>query len=326
MLLLPDGREQEIARHGSPSLLEWKRLLGIRTGSRIQALVAELMSIRPESLRVEALRMLRPHILVITNVRRDHLAQMGQTRQHIARGFAACVPKKACVIVPDGEFAMLFERRAEEAGSRVIKVSSASLLGLEEEWGVREFPENIRLALAVADVLEVGRETALRGMRRARPDFGHLQVWRADLGYPLLSWYLVSAFAANDPDSTRMILSRFHAKGFLQERRVVGLLNLRADRGDRTRQWLESLEAGEFPEFHELVFVGDQALLAQKRLRRRAEGTAVLFFKNKSPDQIMAALAAEGDQETVLFGMGNMGGMGRKLVEYWQRIGEPYGL
>ena len=38
----------------------------------------------------------------------------------------------------------------------------------------------------------------------------------------------------------------------------------------------------------------------------------------------MEEIAEKVNAEAVLIGMGNMGGFGKELVEYWEKIGKPY--
>ncbi|MGB7296420.1 MAG: poly-gamma-glutamate synthase PgsB, partial [Candidatus Aminicenantales bacterium] len=65
VLILPDGREEEIIRRGLPAILEQKKVLKTAAGVGSWALVTELMSIRPENLAVESRRLFRPHILIV---------------------------------------------------------------------------------------------------------------------------------------------------------------------------------------------------------------------------------------------------------------------
>jgi len=79
-VLLPDGTEREVRRRGLPSVLEQKRI--VRTAARLgaQVLVTEMMSIGEECLSTESRRLIRPDILVLTNVRLDHLDLMCRSR------------------------------------------------------------------------------------------------------------------------------------------------------------------------------------------------------------------------------------------------------
>jgi len=318
VVIFPDGEEMELRRSGKPTILEQKKVVRMARAARAEALVVEMMSIRPETLAAESRMILRPRLLAVTNVRLDHLDDMGRTKDEIAASLSAAIPSGGTVIVPEEEWYPAFQDAADARRSRVVKIPplSSGRAGLE-------FPENIRLALALTDLLGIPWETALRGMTKARADFGGLKVWRA-LPEPLKEeWYLVSAFAANEPESTAKVLARVREICPRMPEGLIGLVNLREDRGDRTGQWLDALRAGFFEAFEELIFIGDHArALARRKPAAPSAHLRISAWPSWKPDRIMDRIfAAENGGRTVI-GMGNMGGLGGKLVDYWARIGE----
>ncbi len=327
VIIFPDGEEKEIRRRGSPSILEGKRLLKLGAKLDVNALVTELMSIQPECSYVESTQLFNPHILVITNIRLDHIAQMGSSKQEIACCFASLFPEKGTVFVPQEEFSPVFEKAAKAMSARLIQVDRQSFQEYtrrsEEEILPYEFEENIRLVFALAEFLKMDREIVLQGLKKVRPDFGHWKMWTMNVGVPSQHWNLVSCFAANDPDSTRRVLSRLMKKKSLEEKEKVGLLNLRRDRGDRTIQWLRSLEENSFPEFRKIFLTGEHASAFKKRLKRSNEIESFIL-KSRAPERILEEISEIVKAEAVLIGMGNMGGAGKGLVEYWEKRGKPY--
>ncbi len=326
VIIFPDGEEREIHRRGSPSILEGKRLLKFGAELKVDALVSELMSIHPECSFFESVQMHNPHILVVTNVRLDHIAQMGSTRQDIARCFASSFPENGIVFVLKEEFYSVFEKSAQGLNTRIVKVDRNFLHGYSGSYAERlhhEFEENIRIVFAMAEHLKIDKEIVLRGLKKVQPDFGSFKMWTVDVGMPSQRWILVNGFAANDPDSTRRVLSRLVKKDFLKEKNVVGLLNLRRDRGDRTIQWLKSLGENTFPEFRKIFLIGEHASAFKKRLKRLA-GMETFVLKSRPPKGILEEISKSVGAETVLVGMGNMGGAGRELIEEWENRGKPY--
>jgi len=326
VIILPDSEEKDIWRRGLPSILEGKKLLKLGAEFKAQVLVAELMSIYPESSHVEAAQIFSPQILVITNVRLDHLAQMGSSRQDIARCFTASFPERGTIFVLQEELFPVFEEAAGRLDTRLVQVGKDSFeeyFGAKKEYHPFEFEENIRLALAVAEHLKIEREALSRGLERVTPDFGSLKVWTTQLGEPSRQWHLVSLFAANDPDSTRCALSRLAGQKPFDVLEKVGILNLRRDRGDRTIQWLQALNEGLFPEFRKIFVVGEQAPAFRTRWRSSAE-TELHVLKLQPPPGIMEKITRAVSEDAVLVGMGNMGGVGKELVEYWENTGRPY--
>jgi poly-gamma-glutamate synthase PgsB/CapB len=325
VIILPDGKEEEIVRTGFPSVLEEKRILrrGVKLGA--PALVAELMSIRPESAAVES-RLLLPRLLVITNVRLDHREEMGWSKPEVAASLASAIPENATVFLPEEEVRPEFQVRAIKARSRIIPVKRREP-GEPDSPGKMSsllyFEENLRLALAVTGHLGIPDDVALEGMARAEPDFGALKVWEAALGTPPCPWYLVSAFAANEPESTALILARMRSLLSARARRLLGILNFRQDRGDRTLQWIKAWEQGYFRDFSRLYFTG-VPVRALKRLMRSNSLPALVPLGARSPAAAMRRVVQAEDGGAVLVGMGNMDGLGAELVDSWARLGKRY--
>jgi poly-gamma-glutamate synthase PgsB/CapB len=314
-LILPDGREKELIRRGPPTVLEQKKVLKIAADLGVRALVTEMMSIRPEYLAVESGRFLRPHILVVTNVRLDHREEMGWTKPEIARSLASAIPPKAAVFVPEGEGYPDFETAAASSRAEIIRVETDGVSSF--------FEEDRRLAEAVAAHLAVPSETARRGFALARPDFGSFQAWQADLGSPPAPWILMSGFAANEPESSSLVLTAFREKVARGERPLIGLLNFRPDRGDRTRQWLDAQKKDFFAGFKRVYVVGAHGHAL--RLQRRAGGARVFTpLYGRSASAITEKIVSLEGGASVLVGLGNIGGIGGALVEHWQKIGRSY--
>lgn len=318
MLIFPDGREKEIRRAGLPSILEQKRVLRWAARLGADALVVEMMSIRAETLGAESRRILRPRILGITNVRLDHLDDMGRTKAAIAAAMSSAVPEDGIVFLPAADDDPSFRRAAEERGSTVRIVRGD---GAPEGFPKLEFAENLRLALAISEEMGVERAAALRGMTAAAPDFGGVKIWT--LREARAAFACLSLFAANEPESTRAALTEALGRLAVSPAALVGLLNLRADRGDRTRQWLDALENGFFGDFDRLVFIGDHAR-ALGRIERwsRRPRPIVSALVSRNPEAIMAGIRPFLVNGSAVVGLGNMGGVGEALVEHWARLGE----
>jgi poly-gamma-glutamate synthase PgsB/CapB len=330
VLILPDGTEREVERPGPASILEQKRLVRLGAELGAEALVAELMAVRPENLAAESRGILKPGLLVVTNVRLDHLEDQGPTAEAVARSLAASFGPGMTVLIPEDEILSAFREAARASGASLVAVPAAAAesLGAAGVPGALEFEVNLRLAAAVATRLNVEAGAASRGMAKARPDFGSLMIWRTASVDPGRDRLLVSAFAANDPDSTRRVLDGLAARGLFDDRGRIGLLNLREDRGDRTLQWLSAVGSGLLDDFDGLVLVGPPARAAHGRLTRRRGSRArpgLSFSARRDPAGLMAALpAAPGGRGDIVIGLGNMGGLGEALVEHWRTIGEPH--
>jgi len=324
-IILADGTEKEIARRGLPSLLEGRKLIELAVRERAQILVAEMMSICPESMATESIRIFAPHIMVITNVRSDHREQWGDSKAGIAGCFAAAVPSGSNLFIPEEEMYPVFRNIT---ASRAIKLNPVpeEILSDSRPGSDCEFAQNIRLAVAVSRHLEVAEDTIVSGLQKVNPDFGSLQVWRTNSEGGSRNWYFVSGFAANDPESTCQVLGNLQLLLPLAGKKLIGLLNLRWDRADRTRQWLDAIACNSVPEFDILALVGGHARAAARWLARHQLQKQVIVLKNVSAENILQSLRPYAPDEAVVLGMGNMGGAGEKLVSLFREIGESYVL
>jgi poly-gamma-glutamate synthase PgsB/CapB len=329
-LIFPDGTEREVRRRGLPSVLEQKRI--VRTAARLGArvLVMEMMSIREECLSAESRRLIRPDILVLTNVRLDHLDLMGRSREEIATCLASAFPARGTVILPEEEFFPIFEQKRRAIGTKLILARKNAYGNMDPKTALphEEFEANVRLALEAARVLGVGDETALRGMAKAAPDFGALRIWDAPgtAAGPVMSF--VNAFAVNDPGSSREALDRIMDRPSLSGRPFIGLLNLREDRGDRTVQWAEALEMGDFDRLTRIAVIGGQARAFGRRLKKRAgwPEDRLVVLKERTPAGVFRNLFRLVAGPAVVIGLGNIGGLGKGIVEYWERTGTAHGV
>ncbi len=328
VLILPDGSEVPVKRRGGARIIEQAKFLRLGAELGVRALVAELMSIQPECGRIESRRILNPHILAVTNVRLDHREEMGWTKEEIAASLASSIPPRATVVIPNAEFRKEFAAVAEQVGAKIIRVPRRNPGFNRDGSGVLPsdfFPEHVDLALAVAEILGIDERPARTGLVKAKPDFGALKAWEASLGDPPVPWLLVSAFAANEPESTERIIQQLRKRPGIPERPLVGLLVFRPDRGDRTRQWIEALDGGFFSGFARVYFSGAHLnTLAMRKRRKRFEFLKPLA--GNSPAAITDQIGAQEKGGGLLIGMGNMVGLGAALAGHWERIGRPHAL
>jgi poly-gamma-glutamate synthase PgsB/CapB len=314
-----DGREEEIRRRGKPTILEQKDVIRAAVREKSQGLIVEAMGIRPEILSAEVEKIIRPQVLIITNVRLDHAADMGADRGKIAASFSAAIPRGAAVFIPEEEVLPVFYRAAAGKGAKLIPVKALTAGHFPGPVPAHEFEPNIRLAAAVARHFLVSERDIAAGIEEAGPDFGSLKIWEMSGPDPGKSWRFVNAFAANDPSSTLEILEKL--KGLTPGRqRLVGLLNLRRERADRSLQWKRALQASDFSRLDRVYVVGDQAG-AFARGSTGGAGPELTVIRGKIPEDVSGRVTASEPDGALVVGMGNMGGLGRSLVEFWDKEG-----
>ncbi len=208
-IILPDLSEREIRKHGTakrrPSIMEHKWFVRAAYKAGAQAIVAECMAIRPETIGVLETRLAHSTIGVITNVRLDHLDTMGTELESVTEALGESIPERGKAFVGsegmDEEIKAVFSRMAAQRGAQLAFVPiDEETQALRSAFAYPIHAQNLALALAICSACGVSREIALRGMQDAKPDPGV----RSTI---LTSWRIhkvrvINAFAANDPQST----------------------------------------------------------------------------------------------------------------------------
>ena len=321
--ILPGGEEIDIPRRGIVSIIEQKKFIKQAADLNADSVVAEIMSIHPENHHVESHKLLKPNIVVITNVRRDHIDAMGETEEEIASIFCLDIPEKATVFVLEKEKRHVFQATVEEMGGELVEVESgisSSIVERAPELVRREFVENIDLVYSLGRHLGIDEEVITRGILTAEQDIGAIRIWEYRSKGSGKLCYLVNAFAANDPESTLYVISKVREVLPEASGNLVGLLCLRADRGDRTLQWIEALANGMSGCFSRVYVTGGHARVVNRKL------AGVHLLRNRPPEKMMESIMAEVEDRAVVFGCGNIVGTGQQLVDYWNRAGAVYGL
>lgn len=318
--VLPDGSSVDVRRRGLVSILEQKRTLRKAAELGVDYLVVEVMSVQPENHVVESQKILKPDITLLTNVRRDHTEAMGETEVEIARVLSLGFVHGSKVFLPEESKALLASTVLESFNIHAVPAQPAD----DEPGPILETPgheamaSNYRLVRAVAREMGMAEEVIRTGMRQVVQDLGEFKVW--DYQVDGKNIFVVNAFAANDPLSTFALLAAVRRALPEDAGPVAGFLNLRSDRGDRTVQWVKSLQSGAASEFARLFVAGGHAHAVSRRVND------VTVISERTPVNIMKNVGAQLADREVLFGFGNIGGLGAKLVEHWRLTGEEYGI
>ena len=322
VLLLPDGSRRELKRRGIASIREQISLVFRASRLGADCLISEIMSIHPENHFFESQRILQPGLVVVTNVRLDHTEVMGDTEEGVASVLSLDIPPGATVFVPEQCCRSPLAEAARSRGTlvQVQRGASAALVEMASGLGRTEFSENLDLVCGVARHLNINDTTALNGILKTRYDIGKLKMWRAYSKDDARLYYLVNGFAANDPESTFQVLARVLEHLPAASDKVIGLLNLRADRGARTLQWIAALRQCGDGRFRKLFVTGSHAAAVRRRLPHAT------VLKSASPAAMTATVSSDAPEGSVIFGFGNVKGAGLDLVNHWSKLGEDYGI
>ncbi|WP_026691556.1 poly-gamma-glutamate synthase PgsB [Alteribacter aurantiacus] len=310
--MIYNDREDPIVRDPEgPNIREQLKVMKSVSEQKTEVLVSECMAVNPDYQKVFQNIMLQGNIGVIVNVLEDHMDVLGPTIDDVAQSFTATIPFDGHLIVNDGPYQDFFKEIAAKRNTKVI-VADTSTVSEDylRKFDYMMFPDNAALPLAVAEAMDIDRETALKGMLNAPPDPGAMRILKT--GDPEKPSYFFNGFAANDASSTLNIWKRVKELGFPSEHPIV-IMNCRKDRVDRTEQFardvLPNLDIGT------LVVIGDLTSPIEQAYRDGTiEAEHFISLEGASTDEIYNELQ-KITQRTSIFGVGNIHGAAEPLVE-----------
>ncbi|MFJ6464265.1 poly-gamma-glutamate synthase PgsB [Streptomyces sp. NPDC091387] len=314
----PDATEEPVYRKfGLANVVEQIGIVRRAASYEPQALVIECMAVMPALQEINQSKLIRSTIGVLCNVREDHLAEMGPTLDDVARSLCRSMPEGGiCVTAEVERFAIL----QEEADARDCELVYADPETVSDEelrgFSWFTFKENVAIALKVAELLGVERETALKGMYDAPPDPGVLSVERyvTPDGKKLR---FANVFAANDPESTLMNVNQLLDLGAVH-RPLNVVINCRPDRVERNGQMGEII-----PDLQpDKVFViGHPAKSAIDAIPAEWRDRAVdLGGDRRDPEEFMRELLGGLGPDSSLIAIGNIHGQGELLLEHLSEL------
>ncbi|WP_369249829.1 poly-gamma-glutamate synthase PgsB [Streptomyces sp. R41] len=310
----PDATEEPVYRKfGIANVVEQIGIVRRAAAYQPDALVIECMAVMPALQEINQSKLIRSTIGVLCNVREDHLAEMGPTLDDVARSLCRSMPEDGICVTAEKDRFDILQEEADARNCRLIyadpdTVSDEELRGFS--WFT--FKENVAIALTVAELLGIDRETALKGMYEAPPDPGVLSVERY-LTPEGKKVRFANVFAANDPESTLMNINQLLDLGAIH-RPLNVVINCRPDRVERNGQMGEII-----PDLDpERVFViGHPAKSAIDAIPAEFRSRAVdLGGDKRDPEEFMAKLLEQLGPDSSLVAIGNIHGQGENLLEH----------
>jgi poly-gamma-glutamate synthase PgsB/CapB len=237
-ILLPDGSERPVIRRGLPNVNEQVRIVRQFCQSKADAIVMECMAVNPIYGEWLEQKLMRSQIGVLTNIRLDHTDYLGNDLESIAHALARSIPSNATLITAERnpKLQQILQDQAKAKGSRLVVakhewVSADSL----KHFNHFAIEDNVAIGYAVADILGMPRESALKAMQEARPDPGSLQLTNFEHDDKAILW--ANLFAVNDRESFIELCSRLFK--LHPNRQRIAILNNRHDRQSRVKLFSE---------------------------------------------------------------------------------------
>ena len=320
-LILEDGTEVPIKRRGNANIIEQLRIFTEAAKRKVNVLVVECMAVSPELQWVSEHKMVKSTIGVITNVRQDHLEEIGPELDDMAEALKLTIPQNGILVTAEKNYLPVFQKQADKLNTKVIMVNPDDISSkIIEKFNYMNFKENISIALQVNKLLGVKEEIALKGILKAAPDPGALKIYKLSKENNTL--FFVNAFAVNDKNSTLLIWENINQKTYLKKIPSIGIINSREDRVLRDIQFAHLL-AKEII-LSKIILVGPLSKLVERTLLKLKVSPDKIINLSRIPDieKILQLVLQFTENKVLLIGFGNTKGMGQRFIEYFNEFGE----
>lgn len=300
MILDVGGNEIPCRRLGPANIHEQIRIIRRARREGAEILILECMAVRPELQKIAQEQIVKSSITVITNVRYDHIFEMGDTLEEIAASLSSTIPENGTLYTADSNAALLLSEPCRKKNCRLVSCPS---LGTSVE--------NIELARMISRELGITEENFVSHLPNVKTDFGARKL------YPVKNkdgefFYFLNLFSANDPQSTSNNVKDVCAG----RSKICFLYNHREDRPDRALLFARYF----FPDYKDCtVYISGRGAALPRRLFAQA---GVRDLRILSDSQVLSM--ENLDAGTVLVGIGNIKGVGYKLIKALEERGNTY--
>lgn len=293
-----DNQEKDIKRIGKANIREQIRTIKKAAKCGADILVLECMAVKPELQKISEEKIVKADIGVITNVRYDHLDEMGESLEEIANSLCNTMPQDGIIVTGEEKKLDIIKEKAKLKATKVLFMD-----GLKDEYKEIDFMENVAVALKVCECLGVEREVALKRMKKYKKDSGVLKEIKF-LNSQGKKISFINLLAANDPDSSEKIIKSFESEELWSRKKYL-MVNNRRDRLSRLEQFVSFVEKHE-KNFEKVFISGESINIFYKKLHKNQNKIEVL--KDIEQFDVLS-------ENSVIFAVGNICGKGKNLLK-----------
>ncbi len=299
MIIDVNNEEKLIKRLGPANIREQLKIMYAAKKQNAEILVIECMAVNPELQEIVQQKMVNADIVIVTNVREDHIGEMGDTLEELAFAFSRTLPKKGKFVINNDEYLKIYQKENLNQ-AEIIIANDYGFSNDDAQNFYQTFPDNLNISLTICDILDLPKDDFIIGMKNYHKDFGTFQILEKD------NVILISAFAANDVTSTKIIFSEILKKYSIK--RISVLFNCRDDRPTRTNQFIDLIVELNCPK---VMIYGSNISYVKRKLIKK--GITNIQIIKKIEDL---------NNEDVIFGIGNIKNFGIDLINYYKKIGD----
>ncbi|MDP0494185.1 MAG: poly-gamma-glutamate synthase PgsB [Fusobacterium sp. JB021] len=293
-----NGTEKEVKRRGKANIREQIKIIKKAANLGTEILVLECMAVKPELQKICEENILKADISVITNVREDHLDEMGKTLGEIAKSLGKMISTNGVLFTADKNYFKYFEKEAKKKKSKAYLSCNE-----RKEYAEIDFPENVALALEVCSYCGINKEEAFERMKDYKKDLGILKgiEFKNKLENNI---YFLNAMAANDPNSTENIIKLYKEKNVWKRERYL-MINNRKDRLTRLNQFVNFAKENE-KDYKGIFISGESRNIFYKKLKCLENKIKIIKDINEF-DKL--------EEDSIIIAVGNICGIGKEILE-----------
>lgn len=323
-LINHQGEDTTVTRRGPANVFENVKTIKNHIPEDAHSIVFECMAIKPEYQKFLEEKVINSHVGVITNIREDHMEELGYTLEEIAKSLSGSIPRNGHLVCGESNPKIQEILKEECAKKKTVFVNALDYKisdNYHKNFPYYEHKENMSIGLAVADIYNIPRNQALAAMKTTRPDSGVLEIKEFSVDNNQVTW--CNLFAINDRESTIknfQDLEKLHNKK--QQKKVVAILNNRSDRPDRAQQFIDIVKNDLRVDL--VVTFGDFEKQALRQLKGHKEVLPMASVKDLSGKEILQKIiATTGSQEIMLYGLANIHTpQAEKILKYFEETKE----
>ena len=309
------GNDKYIHRLRSASIGE--QISFIRRSSKIRpnALVIECMAVNPQYQWISEHKIIKSTIGVMTNVRPDHLDEMGISIDQITKSMGNTIPFNGIMVTSENKQINILKDISLDRNTDFYSCDSSDLSINEiSNFQYLEHKENISLAIKVCELCGVNKKLAFEGMSKCKPDPGALTIWK--IKYKNSNFEFINAFAANDPASTLKTWNMINER--LKRDKFAIFLNARLDRQYRTVQLIDLIFKKLKPEV--LILRGENFPSELKKLSDKNKNITIYEFPYSIKQKDLITFMDDNLSNFVILGIGNIVGWGEILMKQLKEL------
>jgi poly-gamma-glutamate synthase PgsB/CapB len=315
-IIYEDGTEVPIPRRGKPNIKEMVNFFRIVKRRKAEVAVVECMAILPELQKVTEQTIVKSTIGVCTNVRPDHIGEMGDTLGEIAESLSLTVPRNGIFFTQETRFLEVFRKKAKQLSTECNPIEFSEPSDEEmKDFPYLEHKENVALALGVCEYLGIDRSVALKGMHHAEPDIGVLRIHKIEEEGKIIEF--LNAFSANDPESLTLIWNRVRRR---HEKKII-LINTRRDRIIRSKQ-LGELVAKQIQAASFIVTGSFVKAFINSTIKAGLPREKIINLEGASIEKIYRTVLDLTKEKSLVFAMGNFVNFGWEITKYFTERAE----